>query len=271
MSYNQYGLQLPLVNSNTSEIKTGMLMDVYDEYLNVWSIGQIIEIKDDKIKINWYGWKSSWDTWINKNDTAKLTARLTTHTYPLMLLSKPPYIINECQHIIHKSCLILSNYNYNIKTNRWNPLNKRASYSQLNETYLCAIDDSNDTTFCVNKQGIVHTINMNTKECKQHNDVKCKKIKFSVKGTACEYIDNKLYVMDLFGKYIYYINEKNWKQIGKPSYSDSNVSSTSDKKYKLMYIKSQKKFIALVVDNIKHEFYSYCCEYNSNHWIKKQP
>eukprot|EP01084_Bolivina_argentea_P062787 114772_1 len=91
-SHTEYGLQRPWSNTiaNNSTITIGQLLDVFDSNanVNVWSVAQVIDIKDNQLKIHWYGWALKYDEWTNKHD--QKLAPLQTHTLPMIPLLCSP-------------------------------------------------------------------------------------------------------------------------------------------------------------------------------------
>eukprot|EP01084_Bolivina_argentea_P186002 320669_1 len=253
--YNKYGLKLSLVQNNVDLYpQIGQLIDTYDEFFQLWSVAQIIDIKDDQIKIDWYGWNSSHDKWINKNDTSKL-APLHTHTFPMKPLSKPPYINDNIKHqsSVHESYITIKNHTYNTKTNTW------SDYILPNiSSYVCAIDHENNRIFYVQLHGIVYTFNLNTNKLKKHSTDKPFTMNFNA---ICEFIDNKLHVFDSVGdRRVYDINTKQWKLFLNQNHFVIN---------RMIYIKSKKIFIGFGHD-FSHDCFikAFYCKYNTDSWIE---
>ena len=65
------------------------LLDVFDldELVESWLWAHIIEINDNQIKINYYGYTKKNDEWIDKTDNKRL-APINTYTVPFILLKK---------------------------------------------------------------------------------------------------------------------------------------------------------------------------------------
>eukprot|EP01084_Bolivina_argentea_P055351 101489_1 len=266
--YNSY-IHRPLVKSN-GIYEVGQLIEVYDSVYKIWSVAQIIDIKNNKIKITWYGWNHKYDEWITKNDTAK-SCPLQTHTFPMKPLSKPPHEIccSSKEVLLHNSHIIFNTQiKYNFKMNQWfidksSPLK---SEENMNRTAVIrTIDHKNEIIFDVDKRGNVHAFNTKTKEWNKHNDSPNLYVgSLGWRTLCCQLIENKLYLINfLRSNYIYDINSKHWTILDKPTYSHP-PSHTYDS-CEIIHIKSQKIFIA---------FDRYCrnvyyCKYNSNHWIKK--
>eukprot|EP01084_Bolivina_argentea_P055353 101493_1 len=260
--YNSY-IHRPLVKSN-GIYEVGQLIEVYDSIYKIWSVAQIIDIKNNKIKINWYGWDSQFDKWIKRNDTTELCP-LQTHTFPMKSLSKPPQNMSFSakKAIVHNSHIIFNTQiKYNFNTNEW--FDDKSASLQSESILTRTIDAKNEIIYDIDEKAKVHEFNIKTKQWKISNEKQWGEpiLYFSWYEQGCAFIENKLYVVDFFkGNYIYDINSKQWTISAKPTYSKQCVHGVC----KIIYIKSQKIFIA---------FDRYCrnvyyCKYNSNHWIKK--
>eukprot|EP01084_Bolivina_argentea_P010546 19658_1 len=215
--YNSYGLQRPLVKSN-GIYNVGELLEVYDSSYKIWSVAQIIDIKNNKIKVNWYGWGSKFDKWINKNDTSKLHP-LQTHTFPMKPLSKPPEQIScSSKQVIHNSYIVFNTQmKYNFETNEW--FNDKSPPQDSESIVTRTIDRKNEIIFDIDKRGNVHEFNIKTKQWKRSNQQQ-HNIYFSNIVSSCELIENKLYVADFFnGNYIYDINSGQCTISAEPTYS----------------------------------------------------
>jgi hypothetical protein len=71
------------LNSICQEYKTGTAVEI--KWNNTWYKGSVLEIKDEKYKVHYDGWSSSWNEWVGKDrlrilgvkNTATTTAAVT--------------------------------------------------------------------------------------------------------------------------------------------------------------------------------------------------
>eukprot|EP01084_Bolivina_argentea_P055349 101486_1 len=197
--YNSY-IHRPLVKSN-GIYEVGQLIEVYDSIYKIWSVAQIIDIKNNKIKINWYGWDSQFDKWIKRNDTTELCP-LQTHTFPMKSLSKPPKKIScsSNQIIMHNSHIIFNlQMKYNLNKNEWfnDTSVSLQSESILTPSHIGTIDRKNEIIYDIDSKGQVHEFNIKTKQWKISNEKQWGEpiLYFSWYEQGCAFIENKLYVV----------------------------------------------------------------------------
>eukprot|EP01084_Bolivina_argentea_P279444 477745_1 len=262
--FNVLGLKRQLVhNNNESSPKVGQLIEIFDNtgsYM-IWSIAQIIDIKNDQIKTTYYGWDGSFDEWIHKNNKKRL-APLQTHTFPMELLSKPPCMHHSYQPSIYNSCIIIKNNKYDIKMKTWSKLTAKCDHK------VCAIDYANNRMFYVYNTKL-HTLNLNTNESDMQIDKIPTDIGLRIYPDACEIIENKLHIItDMHIHFVYDINSKRWTKLAAPTYSHKPILCTV---VKIIYIKSKQIFITFINSGtwFSNKFTTYYCENNnSNYWVK---
>eukprot|EP01084_Bolivina_argentea_P019098 35529_1 len=112
--YNSHGLKCQLIYGNDDF----QLIEVFDNthLYKVWSVAQIIDIKNNKIKIRW---REHYNEWINKTNKKRL-ASLHTHTFPMEPLVKPPCIcVENWQPSIYNSCILMEENKYDIQQKTW--------------------------------------------------------------------------------------------------------------------------------------------------------
>eukprot|EP01084_Bolivina_argentea_P279447 477750_1 len=262
--YNSHGLKCPLVYGNDDFPKIGQLIEVFDNnpLYKIWSVAQIIDIKNNKIKIHWCGWREHYDEWINKTNKKRL-APLHTHTFPMEPLAKPPRIcVENWQPSIYNSCILMKENKYDIKQKTWSK--PQAEY------IACFVDHVNNRMICVDFTGI-YTLDFYTNETAILLDDILEMPQQPEDIYAFRLIGNELHIISYEHIYcVYDINTK--KMIKLPTATYSHGKDEHRNSSKMIYIKSKNIFISFIFNyhtDSECDFEAYYCENNnSNYWIK---